>query len=324
MGSSGALPRVAVVIPCWNAELWIARAIQSILDNGEAKLEVIVVDDGSTDASLEVIKTFGDLVRWSTGPNRGACATCNAGLAIAKADWVMFLDADDYLEPGSLSAWLESAIGHDADVLFGPFVYEQGKTRWPSHRPSIVADSQSILCDWLDGVFTPPCSVLWRRSFLVSVGGWNETVRRNQDGEVVMRALLSGARVCVVDDGCGVYVQHGSETRVSKRAGHEVVAGELSVFESLWRLARDRDCDYVRPAFARAFYRVAYEAYSTGVDKVGDEALRHARSLGLEGHVGSMAHRLLAGIFGLETKLKLTGWLKRGGRAKRVSASTSN
>ena len=64
---------VTVVIPCYNAERWVGRAIQSALDQEGVAVEVIVVDDGSTDASLDVIKSFGDRVSCQTGPNHGAC-----------------------------------------------------------------------------------------------------------------------------------------------------------------------------------------------------------------------------------------------------------
>ena len=75
-------PSISVIIPCWNAEKWIARAIQSVLDQDYPNKEIIVIDDGSTDGSLEIIKSFGDKIRWETGPNRGACAARNTGLAI--------------------------------------------------------------------------------------------------------------------------------------------------------------------------------------------------------------------------------------------------
>src|SRR5262249_22564429 len=87
-------PSISVVIPCWNAERWISRAIKSVLGQDYPNLEIIVIDDGSTDNSLEIVKSFGDKVRWWTGPNRGACVARNTGLAMADCTYVMFLDAD--------------------------------------------------------------------------------------------------------------------------------------------------------------------------------------------------------------------------------------
>jgi hypothetical protein len=305
-------PSVSVVIPCWNAERWIARAINSALDQKYPKLEVIVIDDGSSDLSLEVIRSLGDEVRWATGPNSGACAARNRGLELSNSDYVMFLDADDYIEPNSLSAWLKSASEAGADIVLGPYVYERGATRTIGRSPSEPVGAHPLLCQWLDGWFTPPCSVLWRRSFVVSIGGWNPRARESRfdDGELVMRALLSGACVSVADGGLGIYVQHDSPHRVSQRAGAAVMACELALLRNLWEIAQARRHEYARSSFAHAFYRMSYEAFAGGVDDVGHDALREARRLGLKGHVGSLTHRALANVLGLRTKLRLTGLLK--------------
>src|ERR1700738_2604870 len=92
------LPSLAVVIPCWNAERWVARTIQSVLNQNYRKLELIVIDDGSTDGSVEIIRSFGDKILWATGANSGACAARNRGLAAVRSEYVLFLDADDHME----------------------------------------------------------------------------------------------------------------------------------------------------------------------------------------------------------------------------------
>src|SRR5437868_11251554 len=90
---------VSILIPCYNAERWVAQAIESALSQTWPEKEVIVVDDGSTDGSLDVIKRFGHLIQWETGPNRGANPTRNRLLELAEGDWLQYLDADDYLMP---------------------------------------------------------------------------------------------------------------------------------------------------------------------------------------------------------------------------------
>ena len=91
-----ASPSAAVVIPCWNAENFVAGAIQSALDQHYPSLEIIAIDDGSTDGSLDIIRSFAG-VGWETGPNRGACIARNRGLALTAAEYVLVLDADDYI-----------------------------------------------------------------------------------------------------------------------------------------------------------------------------------------------------------------------------------
>ncbi len=79
---TASMPLVSIVIPCFNAEGTVGEAIQSALDQDYPNREVIVIDDGSTDKSVDVIRTFGDSIRWETGPNRGGNVARNRGL-----DW---------------------------------------------------------------------------------------------------------------------------------------------------------------------------------------------------------------------------------------------
>jgi hypothetical protein len=310
MTDLGPSPALAVVIPCWNAELWIARAIQSALDQDYANLEVIVIDDGSTDASLERIKAFGDKIQWRSGPNRGGCAARNIGLEMTQADWVLFLDADDYLEPGSIGAWTQ-VVTNDVDVVIGPFAYEQDGQRTPGRGPTDSSSSLAVFDQWIRGKFTPPCSVLWNRPFLASIGGWNTAIARNQDGELVLRAMLQGARPVLVSKGCGVYVQHSSPGRVSKRQGRTALMSELSLFRNLLDMCATLKIPDAVPALSEALYRLAYEAYANEIDDLGDDALAEARALGLKGHLGSPVHRVLAGAFGLRGKMHLTSRVRR-------------
>jgi len=310
---------VSVVIPCYNAEKWIARSIQSVLDQHHVTVEIIVIDDGSADNSLEIIKTFGDRVRWKTGPNLGACRARNCGLELASGDFILFLDADDYIEPDSLAEWV--AQGSDVDLVFGPSAYETAQGRTFIKAPSPVANGHSMVRQWLQGQFIPSCSVLWRRSFLSAIGGWDPGVLRNQDGEVTVRGLLKGARVGVAQRGLGVYVEH--RRGVSKRAGRDVLASLLSSFESLWALAQQEGQSGTQKDFARIFYRIAYEAFASGVDDIGYVALSRARQMGLKGHSGTFAHRTLSNLLGLRNKLRVTGIIK-GRRITGSSNGTAN
>jgi glycosyltransferase involved in cell wall biosynthesis len=304
-------PSLAVIIPCWNAENWVARAVRSILDQQYPALELIVIDDGSTDRSLGVVASIDGPIRCESGPNRGSCAARNRGLQITRAEYVLFLDADDYLEPGSLDAWGRCAVRTNADIVFGRFAYEQHGQRALARPAGPPLTPQNLLRQWLDGWFTPPCAILWRQSFVRAIGGWNSTASRNQDGELAMRALLHQPRVAMANAGLGVYVQHDAPNRVSRRAGLSVFASELTSLINLWETAKARGHQDSQPSFARAFYRIAYTAYAGGIAQVGDDALSWARKLGLRGHIGSPIHRVSSALLGLRIKLAVSAFLKR-------------
>ena len=302
---------ITVVIPCWNAEKWISRAIESALAHTWPEKEIIVVDDGSTDGSLDIIRRFDGRIRWDTGPNRGACYARNRGLALSTSDYILFLDADDYINPNTLQHWAATASESFADIIIGPFAYERDNMRRnPERSIRHPVTTRTILQQWLEGWFTPPCAILWRRSFLGSIGGWDVTAPRNQDGELMLRALILGARVAASHAGLGIYVEHDSDSRISQRSGRAVLAWELESTRNLWKLAQAHGRGDAQAGFSHAFYRVAYESFANHVDDVGWSALEEARALGLKGHLGTTAHRTLASLFGLRAKLRLTGFLK--------------
>lgn len=298
-------PTTAVIIPCWNGEAFVGRAIASVLAQAVSNLEAIVVDDGSTDTSLEAIKAFGEAVRWTSGPNAGAGAARNRGLRMSAADYVLFLDADDYLEPASLPNWVEKAHRENADVLLGPFAFDAHGRLTGGLPPAAPVTALSVLCGWLEGLYTPCCAVLWRRTFLEAIGGWDEGLPRNDDGELAMRAMILGARVTSADGGLGVYVQHDGPGRISHRAHAAVFASELKVLERLWDLAKHEGIEAAGPSFAKAFYRIAYGAYAIGADECGKAALARARGLGFAGHIGSITHRIASRALGLKRKMRL-------------------
>src|SRR5260370_4039681 len=90
---------ISILIQYLNAERWVGQAVESALGQTWAEKEVIVVDDGSQDGSLDVIKSFGGRIRWETGPNRGGNVARNRLLELARGEWLQYLDADDYLLP---------------------------------------------------------------------------------------------------------------------------------------------------------------------------------------------------------------------------------
>src|SRR3954454_8147074 len=108
---------VSIIIPCFNAAATLGEAIASALSQGELGGEILVVDDGSTDGSLAIARGFGPGVRVVTGPNRGVSAARNRGIAETVGEWLVFLDADDLLLPGTLAWRLTAAKAAGADIV---------------------------------------------------------------------------------------------------------------------------------------------------------------------------------------------------------------
>lgn len=149
-------PKISIVIPCYNYARYVAQAIESALDQAPPDVEVVVVNDGSRDESLSVIQRYADRVRIVDQPNQGHIAACNHGFEAASGDIVIFLDADDLLDPETVAeviqAWnprcvkvqydvrIINAQGHDLGRRFCHFAahYDAqdefrrtGTYRWP-------------------------------------------------------------------------------------------------------------------------------------------------------------------------------------------------
>ncbi|MBM9594010.1 glycosyltransferase [Roseitranquillus sediminis] len=201
------MEHVSILIPAYNAEEWITEAIESALRQGP-DVEVVVVDDGSTDGTVERIAAFEGRIRWETGPNRGAPAARNRLLELAEAPWVQYLDADDYLMPGKVAAQLEALRRmEDVDVLYGPETVEWREAGSDVVRRTISdipepRDPWVLLALWKLPQTGAP---LWRRQALLDVGGWREDQPCCQEHELYLRLLLAGKRFAYHPAGGAVY-----------------------------------------------------------------------------------------------------------------------
>lgn len=291
---------VTVVIPSYNARATIERAVGSVLaQEGVSARVVVVIDDGCAETEA-LVRGMGDgnVDVFINETNQGAQVSRNRGLAAAASPFVMFLDSDDYMEGPLLRGLVEACRAGDADLGFGPWrkVGDAGVS-WPRRR--LRPDTPDRLVHrWLvDRDWVPPCAVLWRTAFVREIGGWDEALKRNQDGEIAMRALVKGATLAFSDEGEGLYYQHESEHRITKSKAN--YGSLLQVAEKLLSL-EGGDARARRASVARYLYRVASDAFRRGDQGLGRQALARSRELGFRGHLGSRPARLGSAVMGLE------------------------
>jgi glycosyltransferase involved in cell wall biosynthesis len=188
MAGPPALRTYSVVIPVFNAERYLREAIESALGQTLLPLEVLVVDDGSTDGSRSVAESFGGRVRLYSGPNAGPSAARNRGVREARGDWIVFLDADDLLEPGYLrTADAHLAANPGLGVLCSGvrILEDRGPTNHVIRKKSPgPAYSTAGL---LGGDIGTICTPLVRRDVFLSSGGFDESCRANEDGHLWLR-----------------------------------------------------------------------------------------------------------------------------------------
>lgn len=184
---------ITIVLSCFNKEKYIAQAIQSVLSQSVKEWRLIIVDDCSTDNSINIIKSFENLNNVQTlfnTENKGANYCRNLGLALASTEYLMFLDGDDVLEKTCVENRLTAAA---ANVTANLMVFTMGVFK------ENIGDSEYV---WLPEVSDPLRNLLshnlswsivqplWNTNFLKSLNGFDLSFKRLQDVELNTRALL--------------------------------------------------------------------------------------------------------------------------------------
>jgi glycosyltransferase involved in cell wall biosynthesis len=233
---------VSILIPCFNAERWIGQAIESALAQTWPNKEVIVVDDGSSDGSRSIIKSFGDRIRWETGPNRGANAARNRLLELARGEWLQYLDADDYLLPDKIASQMKFLLSHDrVDLVFGPVTMEHWKDQKGARRELLPIPEPHDLWVLLARWYLPQTgAVLWRKQAIVDVGGWKPDQPCCQEHELYLRLLIAGKSFAHCEENGAIY-RHWGETSLWRGNVPEVHGQRLKIQQRIEDVLRERN-----------------------------------------------------------------------------------
>jgi O-antigen biosynthesis protein len=254
---------VSIIIPCRNGERHLGQTIGSALEQSQRPSEIIVVDDGSTDGSVDVAAGFGERVSILQVTCGNAAAARNAGFELASGDAVMFLDADDLLSPNALEAMVGALEAQPNGVALSAwFRLEKDGARWVKRPPSWPTRPRGHdwLSDWLLGRYYPPCAVLWSRRAYTRVGGWDERATVNDDGDIMMRALIHDTQFVAARRSEVFYRR--AEPGVASLSGYRFSRGgiesELYVLRKVALMLEERGkLEPYRFAFGHAFARAA-------------------------------------------------------------------
>jgi glycosyltransferase involved in cell wall biosynthesis len=267
-----------VIIPCYNAERWIGEAIQSCLNQTYAPIEVIVIDDGSTDKSLDAIKSLGNKIRWESGPNRGGNHARNRGFSISSGHYIQFLDADDYLLPEKIARQVAFLKACGADVVYGDWRHEHFRPDGSSWLEEIAVPGtqEDVLGALLSGWWVAPAALLFRRHVLEKTGGWDESLTAAQDRDFFISVAMTGARIAY-QSGChSIYRRYGHDTvstgsRIRWLDNHgRVLDKAVAALKARDRLKQDYRYDLALSYFslARNYFDLDRKKYEEAMAKV--------------------------------------------------------
>jgi glycosyltransferase involved in cell wall biosynthesis len=277
------VPKISVLIPCYNAENYIGETLESVFRQTWPEIEVIVVDDGSTDRSAAVVRSFGQPnVSLIQQLNRGAAAARNVCCSRATGDFVQFLDADDLLEPDKIARQMERlqyAPRSIASSEWGRFYGTPQETRF-SEEP-VWRDLDPI--DWLVlselGMMFP---ALWLipAPIVSAVGPWNEDLSLSgcDDTEYFTRVLLGSEKVLFCA-GSRCHYRSGVSGSLSGAKSSRALRSRFKVLDLCEEYVRHfEDSERVQRVFAVNWQHFAHFAYP--YDRVtATQALRRAGSL---------------------------------------------
>jgi len=302
--------KVSVIIPARNASATLAPTLRSALGQTHPPYEVLLVDDGSIDSTGAIAERFGLGVRVLRQTASGANAARRAGVESAAGEALMFLDADDLLAPNALEELAKALARRPEGVAACAWRrWEEAHGLWLS-RPASCARRgafEDALSAWLRGWHHPPCSLLWSRAAYARSGGWDPTVSINQDGALMLRALLEGAPLVRTERALAYYRRpsRGSASLSTRPLDRPLLEGKRQVLQRLAaeaaRLSLAR-----RQALAAAFAGLAGQAQA--YPDLARACREDARALG-----GAPPVRLLSG-----TAHRLDVWL--GQAQRRASA----
>lgn len=307
---------ISIIIPAYNSQGAITEAVQSCLNQTWQHVEVIVVNDGSTDNTLKVLEEIRDnRINIINQENRGACAARNLGLLHAKGSYIQFLDADDIISPDKIKNQLlllkeNNSMDNVASCAWGRF-YNSLDTFVVEDSPlnkSYICPMQWLLDSWNGKGMGQTAIWLTPTSLIKKAGPWNENLKINQDGEFFARVLLQAKKI-VYCPKSQVYYRSSNASSISKAPFSEAKVQSLLLSFQLYvqHVPEELKTLAVREALARNFAEIIYR-FDNVYPQVVKSAWLELNKLEVKNiaPIGGTINRLLIRKIGF----KFTMWLR--------------
>ena len=259
------LPKVSVIIPVHNAELYLEECLDSVINQTLKDIEIICVDDGSTDTSGEILKRYAaadDRVTIIVQENRYAGTARNVGMKIARGEYWSFLDADDFFDPTMLEKAYRQARRDDADIIiYGARYYDVNLQKFspapgimntvylPNKRPFSYADMPKHIFDFV----TPaPWNKLFNASFIRRHEISFQDLPRTNDLYFTYTAIAFASKITAIDEALAFYRTGGAGSLQSNND-----KSPLSFYEALMALRQRLSQAAILPEVEKSFVNLA-------------------------------------------------------------------
>lgn len=261
-------PLVSIVIPVYNKVAFIRETLDAALEQTYQEIEIVLVDDGSTDGSFDILEEYygrnPDKIVLVYQENQGVSPATNKGIEVSKGEYIQFLDADDFISPDKIEKQvnllrdkgnLAMASCEWVTFLYNPKNYQQ----WGLNIYKDYVNPVEMLLDLYNlGEMMQPGVYLCSKELIVKAGPWNEELTINQDGEFFMRVLLQADQV-LFEPEVKVYYRKPGETNVSQQKSYKASETLLEGYRCYEReVLKKEDSQRVREAMAKNYLRFIY------------------------------------------------------------------
>ncbi|MDD2677368.1 MAG: glycosyltransferase family A protein, partial [Methylacidiphilaceae bacterium] len=302
-------PLVSIGIPAHDGADTVARAVESALAQTWPNKEVVVVDDGSTDRTREVLEPFLPRIHLLTQPNRGRASARNAILEAARGEWIQWLDQDDRLLPQKIATQLAEADGGDgADLLYSPCLLDEGAGNL---QPQRSCPPERLLAGWFEGELPQTGGYLWRREAVRRIGGWSDLAPLFDDYELAGRALRQGLRFRLTPSPGAVWrVRRGP---ISAERTRTFARQKATVLEEMaqWLDESRSWTASLRRSGGEAFFLVARWLARSGETQEAERFFSKASARGWMRAPRSPLYRILLGGLGFSRAERFSSALRR-------------
>ncbi|MBC7695211.1 MAG: glycosyltransferase family 2 protein [Burkholderiales bacterium] len=262
-------PLISVCIPAYNCGQYIAATINSLIIQSYENLEIIVVNDGSLDDTLDVLKNIKEnRLKFVTQKNEGASAARNAALRLSSGSFIKFMDGDDLIGPDSLQSQLQAIIdkpGCIASAKWGRF-YAADASDFKLSPENVWRDMTGI--DWLiESLFETGANMMQPGIFLIprqlieSAGPWNESLSLIDDFEYMVRVITNSNMVLFCEDAILMYRSGLQNSLSGKDSAIHMASASKSLQLGVAQILTTRNDSITRQACANTYKRWAYQFY---------------------------------------------------------------
>lgn len=261
------LPLVSVLIPCYNASAWVGQTLDSVLAQTYPRVEVIVVNDGSTDNSREVLARFESLgVRVIDQENRGQTAALNEALRHASGEFIQYLDADDLLAPDKIALQVDRLLHHRdcvASAAWSRFRESTNEAVFRHHETDTDLEPvEWLVRNWHEGAgMMYPALWLLPRQLVGAIGPWDERLSLLNDTDYFVRAVLASKSVLFCGDARTFYRSGIAGSLSGMRSLKGWLSQEVVLFLCQHRLLLREDSERTRRVISLLWQRFAQSSY---------------------------------------------------------------